>query len=54
MHFQCIGTWPTGTYGFAAPKSGCPENFKTGYRYHDLEDTNPNNQWSSGIHLDSK
>ena len=54
MQSQYIGTWPTGTYGLAAPKTGCPAKFVSGIRKHDTEDSNSNNYWTSGIHLGGK
>ena len=47
-------TWPDGTYGLPKPRSGCPNTEFTwieGYRYHDTEDDNSNNQWSSPLDL---
>eukprot|EP00118_Oscarella_pearsei_P026420 m.309873 g.309873 ORF g.309873 m.309873 type:complete len:231 (+) comp48369_c0_seq1:130-822(+) len=43
--------WPSGGYGLVEPISGCPSGFSPGWRYHDTEDTNPSNSWSSSYHL---
>ncbi|XP_071798842.1 uncharacterized protein [Asterias amurensis] len=46
--------WPKGTYALPKPVSLCPYNhynWKTGFRYHDTQDTLPNNQWSDPLHL---
>jgi hypothetical protein len=44
--------WPSGTYGLVRPSgSGCPSGWNSGYRYHDTEDSDSNNQWSSTLHL---
>ncbi|XP_011683559.2 uncharacterized protein LOC105447351 isoform X2 [Strongylocentrotus purpuratus] len=47
-------TWPDGTYGLPKPTSGCPNSEFTwpeGYRHHDTEDDNSNNQWSNPLNL---
>ena len=37
-------TWPLGKYGLPMAKSGCPNGYfwRTGWRYHDTEDKDPN------------
>ncbi|XP_041452750.1 uncharacterized protein LOC121405848 [Lytechinus variegatus] len=43
--------WPDGTYGLPKPVTGCPLGWHDGYRYHDTEDDDSNNYWSSPLHL---
>lgn len=48
-------TWPHGTYGLYKPRSGCPKSplgWAEGWRRQDAEDTDNNNYWTPGIHLD--
>ena len=51
-----LDMWPSGTYGLPRSTSGCPQSngfqWKTGWRYQDTEDTNPNSHSSSSFHLD--
>ncbi|XP_072014743.1 uncharacterized protein [Amphiura filiformis] len=44
-------TWPMGTYGLLKPTTRCPNQWATGHRYHDTEDDNPFNAWSSPCHM---
>eukprot|EP00057_Strongylocentrotus_purpuratus_P014522 XP_011668996.1 PREDICTED: uncharacterized protein LOC575120 [Strongylocentrotus purpuratus] len=47
-------TWPKGKYTLPKPTTGCPNahfTFPDGYRYHDTEDKDSNNHWSSSNHL---
>ena len=46
--------WPWGTYGLPMPRCGCPgpsSIWQPGWRYHDTEDTSPNNHWSNPYDL---
>ena len=47
--------WPKGTYGLVKPSSGCPQGsnsrWDSGWRKHDTEDKNSNNQWTSSYNL---
>ena len=49
--------WPKGTYGLPRPSLGCPlsnaPEWKTGWRFQDTEDTNPNNYKSDSFHMDA-
>ncbi|XP_072014749.1 uncharacterized protein [Amphiura filiformis] len=40
-----------GTYGLLKPTTGCPSQWATGQRYHDTEDNNSSNAWSSPCHM---
>ncbi|XP_072180075.1 uncharacterized protein [Diadema setosum] len=47
-------TWPRGKYTLPKPVDGCPNShfgWPEGRRYHDTEDKNSNNVWSSPNHL---
>eukprot|EP00118_Oscarella_pearsei_P028812 m.2993 g.2993 ORF g.2993 m.2993 type:complete len:244 (+) comp9001_c0_seq1:343-1074(+) len=49
-------SWPKGTYGLIEPAhTGCPSglnsDWRTGWRHHDTEDSNSNNEWSSPFSL---
>ncbi|XP_071954516.1 uncharacterized protein [Antedon mediterranea] len=48
-------TWPLGTYGIPNSAEGCPDGqgvkFHTGYRYHDSEDDDNKNGWTSDNHF---
>lgn len=49
--------WPKGSYGLPRPMLGCPMSnapeWKTGWRYQDTEDTNPDNRISESFHMDT-
>ena len=49
--------WPEGTYGLPHPSLGCPlsnaPEWKTGWRFQDTENTNPNNYKSDNFHMDA-
>ncbi|VDI03145.1 Hypothetical predicted protein [Mytilus galloprovincialis] len=44
-------SWPSGTYTLIKPKSGCPSNWKIGWRHQDNEDNNNQNSVSSPHHF---
>jgi len=41
--------WPTGSYAYLQPTTGCPAGFETGMRRHDLEDNSAGTAFSEGI-----
>ena len=45
--------WPDGTYSLPRPRSGCPSvgSWHSGWRYHDTEDSDSNNYFSSPLTL---
>ena len=47
--------WPKGTYGLVKPVKGCLQGsnsgWESGWRKHDTEDRNSNNDWSSSYNL---
>ncbi|XP_014678402.1 PREDICTED: uncharacterized protein LOC106818189 [Priapulus caudatus] len=48
--------WPKGAYGLTKPEFGCPEpeegfTWREGMRFHDTEDSFPDNQWSDILHF---
>eukprot|EP00918_Siedleckia_nematoides_P084276 GHVU01185018.1.p1 GENE.GHVU01185018.1~~GHVU01185018.1.p1 ORF type:complete len:533 (-),score=47.49 GHVU01185018.1:199-1797(-) len=44
--------WPDGTYGLLRVNTGCPSgSWSWGKRYHDTEDSNGANSWSSSLHM---
>ncbi|XP_071507091.1 uncharacterized protein [Diadema antillarum] len=47
--------WPRGTYTLPKPVAGCPSahfSWNEGWRYHDTEDSFPDNHWSNPLHLE--
>ncbi|XP_019642892.1 PREDICTED: uncharacterized protein LOC109484111 [Branchiostoma belcheri] len=57
MKENSCNEWPVGTYGLPQTNTGCPEaagvTWRLGWRYHDTEDDDSNNHWSSGLHFPS-
>ena len=53
--YWLILEWPEGKYGLPKTNSGCPVAapfvWKTGWRKHDTEDRDSDNQWSSNNHF---
>lgn len=49
--------WPKGSYGLPRPVLGCPLSnapvWKTGWRFQDTEDSNPDNRQSESFHMDA-
>ena len=44
--------WPAGTYGLVQPVGGCPSaSWNEGHRFHDTEDDDSHNDWSSSYNL---
>ncbi|XP_071173263.1 uncharacterized protein [Mytilus edulis] len=51
FHSVMAVSWPSGTYTLIKPKSGCPSNWKIGWRHQDNEDNNNQNSVSSPHHF---
>ncbi|XP_071950813.1 uncharacterized protein [Antedon mediterranea] len=48
-------TWPVGNFGLPKTNTGCPKTpgftFHSGWRYHDSEDDDNKNYWSTPLHF---
>jgi hypothetical protein len=49
MSLASTNVWPSGSYAYLRPQSGCPAGFESGTRKHDLEDNSSGTAFSSGL-----